>query len=216
MSLAAADSSVRAVVRRRNLTAVMNRPPEPTDRPAGRGETVLRRPFALWAVRLLIVWHVAAIVIGPSSVPPSSGVQRRAWTWVGPYLQPLFLNHGYHFFAPDPGESTLVRFVAVREDGSEVRGQMPSLDDSWPRLLYHRDFMLTEGLPRMDGASRDDRGAYLQALADGLGMRHEAMAVTLFRVTHNLPTEMAVRAGFPDDDAAQFVIRELGTFACRR
>ena len=60
-----------------------------------------------------------------------------------PYLQILYLNHGYQFFAPEPGESTLLAFEAERDDGTVVRGRIPDRT-TWPRLLYHRHFMLTE------------------------------------------------------------------------
>ena len=57
----------------------------------------------------------------------------------------MFLNHGYHFFAPEPAPSTLISFEAERADGTKVAGHFPSRK-SIPRLLYHRHFMLTEHL----------------------------------------------------------------------
>ena len=37
----------------------------------------------------------------------------------------MYLNHGYHFFAPEPTESTLLSFQAERPDGTVVNGQHP-------------------------------------------------------------------------------------------
>ena len=182
-------------------------PPSPSSRTSRVSRTLTHAAIA---------WHVLAVAVGPSSVPPSSSLERSAWSLAGPYLQALFLNHGYHFFAPDPGESTLIEFVATRTDGSEVAGRLPSLADSWPRLAYHRDFMLTETAATIDGLDREDREAYIQALADGIGLRHGAESVRLTRVRHLLPTPMAVRAGFPPDDPDQFVREPLGTLTCRR
>lgn len=70
------------------------------------------------------------------------------------YGQVLYLDRGYAFFAPDPGPSHLMTVevrdpaaaeTALGESKGEVR-RFPSLDDQWPRLLYHRHFMLAEFL----------------------------------------------------------------------
>ena len=95
------------------------RPRPPAAPPPGRG--LLR-----WAVNLWLVFHLAAIIIAPASVSPSSDLVHSGWEVVRPYLQFLYLNHGYHFFAPEPGESTLLAFVAHRQDGTVVRGRIPT------------------------------------------------------------------------------------------
>ena len=102
--------------------------PAPAPRPAGR--RLLR-----WAVNLWLVFHLTAIVIAPASVGPSSELVDSGWELVRPYLQFLYLNHGYHFFAPEPAESTLLAFVAEREDGTVVRGRIPDFDDPAPAAL---------------------------------------------------------------------------------
>lgn len=72
------------------------------------------------------------------------------------YGQFLYLDRGYAFFAPDPGPSHLLR-VELREKDSNFAGPdsrgteievrtYPSLGEQWPRLLYHRHFMLAEFL----------------------------------------------------------------------
>ena len=106
-----------------------------------------------WAVNLWLVFHILAIIIAPASVDPSSDLVRSAWTLFQPYLQVLYLNHGYHYFAPEPSESTLLSFVAERDDGSVVNGRIPNFGIK-PRLLYHRHFMLTE---HMNIAPRSSR-----------------------------------------------------------
>ena len=98
----------------------------------------LRRMVNLW-----LVFHIAAIIIAPSVVAPSSDLVRETWGWFQPYIEALYLDHGYHFFAPEPAESTLLAYVAERPDGSVVRGRIPDRGTQ-PRLLYHRYFMLTE------------------------------------------------------------------------
>ncbi|MFG0333819.1 MAG: hypothetical protein ACF8TS_10690, partial [Maioricimonas sp. JB049] len=86
-------------------------------------------------INLWLVFHLAAIIIAPASVSPSSPLIRTGWDWVHPYLQALYLNHGYNFFAPQPGESTLVGWEVTREDGSTRTGRFPDRS-TFPRLLY--------------------------------------------------------------------------------
>ena len=89
----------------------------------------IRHRLLRWAVSLWLVFHLAAIIIAPASVSPSSELVRSAWNVFRPYLQFLYLNHGYHFFAPEPSESTLLAFVAERDDGTVVRGRIPNRND---------------------------------------------------------------------------------------
>ena len=102
-----------------------------------------RRRYLRLAVNLWLVFHLAAIIIAPAAVGPASDLVLAAWDQFQPYLEVLYLNHGYHFFAPEPEESTLLVFEAERADGTVVRGRIPDRATQ-PRLLYHRYFMLTE------------------------------------------------------------------------
>src|SRR5207302_11256649 len=120
--------------------------PDPGPAPRPIGPRLVRGAVSVW-----IVIHRTAIVVAPASVSPSSEIARASWLVFRPYLEALYLNHGYHFFAPEPGESTLLAFVAERPDGTVVQGRIPSRSMK-PRLLYHRHFMLTE---HMRDALRD-------------------------------------------------------------
>jgi hypothetical protein len=74
-----------------------------------------------------------------------------------PYSQWLYLDHGYFFFAPNPGPSHLVqvqtsRNIAAPEEKSRDSTPpdpkdtfvFPDRKRNWPRLRYHRYFMLSE------------------------------------------------------------------------
>ncbi len=67
-----------------------------------------------------------------------------------PYSQWLYMNHGYFFFAPNPGPSHLIECTfssASPETLSNEPSQtlmFPDRREHWPRLLYHRYFMLSE------------------------------------------------------------------------
>ncbi len=77
------------------------------------------------AVNCWLVFHLAAIIIAPAAVSPSSDLIEAGWAVCQPYLQLLDLNHGYHFFAPEPGDSTLLAFEAHRADGTVVERADP-------------------------------------------------------------------------------------------
>jgi hypothetical protein len=116
--------------------------------PRGGGQTGL--PLAVRLVlSLLLIWHVLAVFMAPFSIPPSSFLARTIAqdSFMQKYLDLLYLNHGYHFFAPDPGPGHLIRYQVVDERGQTiVQGEFPNLEDEWPRLRYHRHFMLTDQL----------------------------------------------------------------------
>jgi hypothetical protein len=67
--------------------------------------------------------------------------------YLGWYIDAGYLNHGYFFFAPNPGPSHLIRARIEFADGrAPIVETLPDLKAQWPRLLYHRHFMLSEQL----------------------------------------------------------------------
>jgi hypothetical protein len=103
------------------------------------------------AASLLLLIHLAAVFIGPftfaTSVGPgiASPFAAPIRELLRPYLELAFLDHGYFFFAPNPGPSHLLRARLEFNDGrppSEIT--LPDRGQHWPRLLYHRHFMLAE------------------------------------------------------------------------
>jgi hypothetical protein len=165
----------------------------------------LRRAVSLW-----LVFHLAAITVAPAAVGPSSDLIRSAWRVFRPYLEALYLDHGYHFFAPEPVESTLLAFAATRADGTVVRGRIPDRATR-PRLLYHRYFMLTE---HMSDAPEGLRSLWHESYAHHLGRKYGATEVTLIQQTHNLPTMERIRGGGRLTDPESYEDQPLGTFPC--
>src|SRR5262245_38749551 len=95
-------------------------------------------------ISILVVWHVAAVVSAPlafacmSRGGPSAAAAAIA-SFFQPYSSALYLNHGYAFFAPDPGPNHLVDYtVEFADKRTAVRGRIPDLSTERPRLLYHR------------------------------------------------------------------------------
>jgi hypothetical protein len=108
--------------------------------------------WAKFAISALVTLHVAAVVSPPlaficrsggSSSPLAEPIAR----FFQPYTTAAYLDHGYAFFAPDPGPNHLVDFKVEFDDGREPKtGRFPNLATERPRLLYHRHFMLAEAL----------------------------------------------------------------------
>ena len=96
-------------------------------------------------VSLLITFHICAVIIAPLGiVEPRSQLFDSLRTSLQPYLHAMFLDHGYRFFAPEPGPGHIVRYEITDENGNTQTGQFPDRERIWPRLLYHRWFMLSE------------------------------------------------------------------------
>jgi hypothetical protein len=170
----------------------------------------MRQKVALLLVNCWLVFHLVAVVAAPSSVSPSSELIRTAWQGCRPYLQLLYLNHGYHFFAPEPSSSTLVAYTSESEERPSIVGRIPNRQ-IWPRLLYHRHFMLTEFL---NFAPDDMQETWYRSYAKHLGHKHNADRISLTKVTHYLPTMEMVRDGVTLDAPDSFAEEPLGLFEC--
>jgi len=168
-------------------------------------------------VSILLALHLLAITVAPLAMTPSSPLLIAVWRGFRPYLDVLYLNHGFHFFAPDPGPSHLIRYQLEFSDGTRREGIFPNPAEHAPRLLYHRHFMLSEFANRM--AVDDSRAADLETLSRSFGEHllatHEATRVTLSLRRHFIPTPEHVLAGLPLDDPQFIHERPLGTFATR-
>ena len=187
---------------------------------------------------LFILFHITAVFIAPFTfasspepgVAPASPLAMFLMKLFQPYIAVLYLDHGYAFFAPDPGPSHLFR--AHLEYDDERPDQVLTFPDrrqQWPRLLYHRHFMLSERLN--DGyrppvappgikenpaqlaiyrQSRWDYEAYYQTLSGAyrrhLRTRYGANRAWLVRVEHRLlyPDEVALQ-GRKINEASLFV-----------
>jgi hypothetical protein len=128
----------------------MESTPQTSDAPAAE----LQFPWPRATRRLItaaIVFHLLAIVVPPlqlattsSPVMRSPFVERVGWVFQ-PYDDLLFLNHGYAFFAPNPGSNFLLWAELEFEDGRAPRVvELPDIGRRFPRLMYHRHFMLSE------------------------------------------------------------------------
>src|SRR5262245_38336430 len=114
-------------------------------------------PASRWkrrAISILVLLHLTAVALAPFSFA-SSGPEARSpiaaqlMHIFRPYIQFAFLDHGYFFFAPNPGPSHLLRCRVKMADGKTIERLYPDRNRDYPRLLYHRHFMLAEQLNTM-------------------------------------------------------------------
>ena len=103
------------------------------------------------ALNGLIVLHLLAVALPPLAFQTGgqlgdNGIVATLYRPLQSYCQFLYLNRGYAFFAPDPGPSHLFQAELTTASGDSVEQMTPDRERHWPRLLYHRHFMLAEFL----------------------------------------------------------------------
>jgi hypothetical protein len=176
------------------------------DPPARKLPNRLLRYF----LNIWVALHFTAIVAAAGTIGPSADYLRGVWYVFHPYLQFLFLNHGFNFYAPEPAPSNLLKFEAFRADGSVVKGQIPERLMR-PRLLYQRHLLLTE---HIGVAPPDSVDRWFESYAHHICRKYGATHVHLTHVLHGfLPMEM-VQNGGRLDDPVTYSETDLGDFSC--
>ena len=100
-------------------------------------------------VLVLLMLYLSVMVLAPLTNPVGAPeLTTPVAKAVSPVHQALYLNHGYRFFAPDPGPSHSVAYEIEIADGKQIKGHFPDRDGTFLRLLYHRWFMLSESVYR--------------------------------------------------------------------
>lgn len=106
--------------------------------------------FAPGILSLLIALHLAGIVAEPLRFFSRSPVLEGApyalslRRWMAPYVEFFYWDHGYFFFAPNPGPNHLLEATRSDSDRTSSSRRWPDRQRHWPRLDYHRHFMLAE------------------------------------------------------------------------
>jgi hypothetical protein len=196
-----------------------------TTEPAAIPETALWPAWLKACASLFIMFHVLAVFWPPFRMATMGGspfVNYPNYIFE-PYYQPLFLDHGYAFFAPEPGPTHVVDFRVFDQSGEVIaEGRFPNLQRHWPRLRYHRYFMLSEQLnqsyvspaPPPDDAPEDvkrlypvARSRYLTlktAIEEGLAREYGGSHAVVQRVEHRSPTYEEFRNKWPLTDPRLF------------
>lgn len=119
------------------------------------------------ALTIGLLLYLSVVVVGPLSNPVGSEhLTIPVAKLLRPVHQALFLGHGYRFFGPDPGPSHILEYrITYKHDPeNQLIGRFPDRDQHWPRLLYHRWFMLSETVYR-ECSSLPEPGDHRQWLA---------------------------------------------------
>ena len=165
-------------------------------------------------VSVFLILHLVAIASAPLAMEPASLPAQKVFAFFRPYLDVAFLNHGYHFFTPEPGPSHLIRYELTFSDGRVEGGVFPNSAEQKPRLNYHRHFMLSEFANQLavDDAQQSALHELSQSFARHLMSERNAESATLFLRRHYIPTPQQVQEGVQLDADELYAERPLGTF----
>ncbi len=199
-------------------------PPAPAPKPrpdAPKREGVKRngKPGLLIriVISLIIVWHftgvfLAALSIGETSPLVVRVAQGRPMQW---YLDALYMNQGHSFFAPDVGPAHIIRYELQDPSGKVIeQGELPNRKTDWPRLLYHRHFMLAEQA-ELQTDNKQVREAwqkkYLEAYGQHLlSVNENAQSVRVQRIVHwPLPRDLALQGKTMTDPQSYELLGEV-------
>jgi hypothetical protein len=162
-------------------------------------------------VNFWLAFHVFAIFISPGGMPPASPLLVDASRVAMPYNQLLFLNHGYHYFAPDPGASTLISWAIDRPGNTPLKGRFPD-PDICPRLLYHRYFMLAENIGAFP---LETQSQVFEAYARHFAAQHDSRTISLSRLRHSPSSITRIQAGGRLSDFETFFEEPIGFYDFR-
>lgn len=107
-------------------------------------------------ISLLILLHFGGIMTASLAAPPAPWLVTQIWTRIyRPYLEFMYLNNAYHFYAPEPGPASYLWFRLLYEDTQDdgatvgVWYKVPRLDEKGRpmhsmALEYQRYLAMTE------------------------------------------------------------------------
>ena len=171
-------------------------------------------PLCRGVVSLILATHLFAVFVAPwASPPPSSELALFLARRLEPYLVAAYLNHGYRYFAPNPGPSHLVRYELTMADGR----QLPGL----------RHFMISERVgasipPPPAGingplefeqflqATRAEAQPLVRSIAEHLKHESGAASVKLYLQKHLIPSPQEVLQGMQLNDSRLYREQYLG------
>jgi hypothetical protein len=110
-----------------------------------------------WTVSVLIVLHFGGIASATLSATPTPWLMGQVWNRVyRPYLEFMYLNNAYHFYAPEPGPASYLwcRLIYADANGQNPQGvwyKVPDVDDQGRHqhnaaLEYQRYLALIENI----------------------------------------------------------------------
>ncbi|HZZ80555.1 MAG TPA: hypothetical protein VFE62_18775 [Gemmataceae bacterium] len=108
----------------------------------------------------LFLLHFCGICTAALSAPPSPWIIQQTWVRIfRPYLEFMYLNNAYHFYAPEPGPSSYLWFRVIYTDENEMDHgwwwKIPEIDEKGRlghavALEYQRYLAMTESIAPSD------------------------------------------------------------------
>ena len=195
------------------------------DQQTTENPTIRRRwPLALrlFASACIFLYLLAVALPPLAGPPPASELANVILQPFRPLVGALSLSHGYRFFAPNPGPGHSIRWTLMTAGGRTLKGVIPDAETDWPRLLYHRRFMIPEKIAALvppplapTEIRRDatlDWQPFAEDIATHLLTKHNGQEVTLELVEHYLPDTFELKQGRGGDD----LTTPLGSYAWRK
>jgi hypothetical protein len=110
-----------------------------------------------WTLSVLVLLHFVGIASAALSPAPSPWLVAQLWVRIyRPYLEFMYLNNAYHFYAPEPGPPTYLwcRLIYESKDGEEMGTwfKVPKLDEKTGMqmhpvaLEYQRHLAMVENI----------------------------------------------------------------------
>lgn len=164
----------------------------------------------LFASAVILIYLLAVAIPPLAGPPPASELASVILQPFRPLVGVFSLSHGYRFFAPNPGPGHSIRWTIQTARGNTLKGVIPDAKTDWPRLLYHRRFMIPEKIAALvppplapaeirREATRDWQ-PFVEDIATHLLVKHEGQEVTLELVEHYLPDTFELKEGRAGDD----------------
>ncbi|WFB37786.1 hypothetical protein P3T73_08440 [Kiritimatiellota bacterium B12222] len=116
---------------------------------------------------LFIVWHVAAMVIGPG---PGSYLMSKVYPVWRPYLRLLHLENYWAFFAPEPSAGKWVRYVIEDDHGNLHFFKLAEELDRNDPLFFRHSSLITD--------ITEPPSAGTLGIAAALGQKHQDLNPT--------------------------------------
>jgi hypothetical protein len=143
---------------------------------AGAILVLLPQTLCRIVISALILLHFVGILTAVTSVPPPGAqpmwLTTQLWTrFFRPYLQFVYLNNAYHFYAPEPGPATLLWFRLEYADGSSRWVTVPD------RKTDSKDPLLLEYYRRLPIAQNVNQLVSLPAVPSEVARRRTAAAI---------------------------------------
>ncbi len=126
----------------------------------GAGLALVSTRVRRLVISFLFVLHFAGISNACLAAPPAPWLIQQAWMRISrPYLEFMYLNNAYHFYAPDPGPASYFWFRVIYTDENGIdQGwwyKVPDMDDKGRHhhsvaLEYQRHLAMTESVAPYD------------------------------------------------------------------